>query len=250
MMHDAGYRPVSKYNSAATVILAVVLPFLCMSCSGHGKQLGEAVMNRDSTSVMTTVDVDMLISENGSVRYHVTAPEWMVFDSLEPPRYSLEKGVFLEIFDSIMQVESTLEADTAYYFTRTELWQLKGNVKARNVKGDRFDTQELFINNSNNRIYSDSAISVRQPERILNGVGFESNGNMTEYFIRHSSGVFPIRDIGPDTVSVLPDSVAAGPDSIAANTDGPDVRAEYPDVLILSDSDGPRDSFQPVSFYE
>lgn len=219
MIHDAGSGPVSKYNSTATVILAVVLPFLCLSCSGRGKQLGDAIMNRDSTSVMTTVDVDMLISENGSVRYHVTAPEWMVFDSLEPPRYSLEKGVFLEIYDSLMQVESTLEADTAYYFMRTELWQLIGNVHARNLNGDSFDTQELFINNANNHIYSDSAISIRQPERILNGVGFESNGNMTEYFIRHSSGVFPIRDMGPDTVAVQQDSLAVGTDSLVLEAD-------------------------------
>ena len=57
----------------------------------------------------------MLISENGVIRYHVIAEEWKIFDKMKPPFYSMEQGVTLEILDSLMQIESTLKADTAYY---------------------------------------------------------------------------------------------------------------------------------------
>ena len=64
----------------ATVILAVVSSFFCLSsCGNKDKQLGPAVTNRDSTSVVTTRGVDMLISENGIIRYHVIAEEWKIF---------------------------------------------------------------------------------------------------------------------------------------------------------------------------
>lgn len=177
-----------------TVVLTVVNCFFCISCGGKEKQLGSAVSNRDSTSVMTTRGVDMFISENGMIRYHVIAEVWKIFDKMDPPFYSMEEGLRLEILDSLMQVESLVLADTAYYMMNDELWHLKHNVHAENIKNECFDTQELFVNNRRDKIYSDSTIRIKQDKQIITGKGFESNGNLTEYTIRKTEGVFPITD--------------------------------------------------------
>ena len=178
----------------ATVILAVVSSFFCMSCSNKDKQLGPAITSRDSTSVITTRGVDMLISENGMVRYHVIAEEWKIFDKMDPPFYSMEQGVLLEILDSVMQVESMIEADTAYYMINDEKWHLRHNVHAENIDNEEFDTQELFVNNRSSKMYSDSIIHIRQEKQIIVGHGFESNTSLTEYTIRKTEGVFPITE--------------------------------------------------------
>ncbi|MBO6078714.1 MAG: LPS export ABC transporter periplasmic protein LptC [Bacteroidaceae bacterium] len=178
----------------ATVIMAVVSSFFCLSCGNKDKQLGTAITNRDSTSVITTRGVDMLISENGVIRYHVIAEEWKIFDKMDPPFYSMEQGVLLEILDTLMQVESTLMADTAYYMNNEELWRLRHDVHAENVNKEEFDTQELFVNNRNNRMYSDSLIRIKQEKQVIIGHGFESNSNLTEYTIRKTEGVFPVTD--------------------------------------------------------
>ena len=115
MIYTTGPEPMRTRMYLATVILAVVSSFFCLSCSNKDKQLGPAVTSRDSTSVITTRGVDMFISENGIIRYHVIAEEWKIFDKMKPPFYSMEQGVTLEILDSLMQPESMLRADTAYY---------------------------------------------------------------------------------------------------------------------------------------
>jgi LPS export ABC transporter protein LptC len=194
MIQTTGLEPMIKRTYLATVILAVVSSFFCLSCSNKDKQLGPAVTSRDSTSVITTRGVDMLISENGMIRYHVIAEEWKIFDKMKPPFYSMEEGVMLEILDSLMQVESKLVADTAYYMIDDEIWHLISNVHAENIKNEEFDTPELFVNNHTNRMYSDSVIHIRQEKQIIVGHGFESNGNLTEYTIRKTEGVFPITD--------------------------------------------------------
>lgn len=194
MIQTTGLEPMIKKTYLATVILAVVSSFFCLSCSNKDKQLGPAVTSRDSTSVITTRGVDMLISENGMIRYHVIAEEWKIFDKMKPPFYSMEEGVMLEILDSLMQVESKLVADTAYYMIDDEIWHLISNVHAENIKNEEFDTPELFVNNHTNRMYSDSVIHIRQEKQIIVGHGFESNGNLTEYTIRKTEGVFPITD--------------------------------------------------------
>ena len=119
---------------------------------------------------------------------------WKFFDKLVPQLIALEKGVLLQVLDSLMQPESNLVADTAYYLKDTKVWHLRHNVHAENIKKEEFDTQELFINNTSERMYSDSLIRIKQDKQIIIGHGFESNGNLTKYTIRKTEGVFPITE--------------------------------------------------------
>ncbi len=194
MIQTTGEKPMIRTTYLATVILAVVSSFFCLSCGNKDKQLGAAVTNRDSTAFVTTYGVDMLISEDGVVRYHVIAEEWKFFDKLVPQLITLEKGVLLQVLDSLMQPESNLVADTAYYIKDTKVWHLRHNVHAENINKEEFDTQELFINNTSERMYSDSLIQIKQDKQIIIGHGFESNNNMTEYTIRQTEGVFPVTE--------------------------------------------------------
>lgn len=179
---------------AATVFTAVAMSFFYTSCNRQGKQYGTAVSRRDSTAVMTTRGVSMLISENGVVRYRVIAEEWAVYDSLTPPRNIMEKGLKLELLDSLMQVEAWIESDTAYNYYSKDQWELRHDVHAENVKNEKFDTQQLYWDNRRGMIWSDSLIRIEQADQIIIGRGFESNSNMTEYTIRKTEGVFPIKD--------------------------------------------------------
>ena len=194
MIHTTGLEPMINRKYLATVILAVVSSFLCLSCGNRDKQLGPAVTSRDSTSVITTRGVDMLISENGIIRYHVIAEEWEIYDKMNPPFYSMKQGVMLEILDSLMEVESMIVADTAYYMIDDEILHLIKNVHAENIQNEEFDTPELFVNNRSNRMYSDSIIHIKQEKQIIVGHGFESNTSLTEYTIRKTEGIFPVTE--------------------------------------------------------
>ena len=194
MNYATGHGPMKYRTYLTTVFIAVVMSFFCPSCGNKEKQLGDAITNRDSASVMTTRGVDMYVSEEGIIRYHVIAEEWKIFDKMKPPFYSMEQGVLLEILDSLMQVESMIEADTAYYMIDDEIWHLRHDVHAENVQQEQFDTQELFIDNRRDRMYSDSLICIKQEKQMIVGHGFESNGNLTKYTIRKTEGVFPITE--------------------------------------------------------
>ena len=85
-------------------------------------------------------------------------------------------------------------ADTAYYMIDDEIWHLRHDVHAENIKKEEFDTNELFVDNRRNRMYSDSLIHIRQDRQIIVGHGFDSNSNLTEYTIRKTEGVFPVTE--------------------------------------------------------
>lgn len=184
-----------KKNIGITITQVVmVMLVLFSSCSGSKKNLGEAITERDSMSVMTTIGVTTLVSDSGVVRYRIKAEEWMVFDRRKPPYWAFEKGVYLEKFDTLFNIEANIQADTAYFYNKKEVWKLIGNVKIENLNGERFNTELLYWDQKKEKIYSDKYIRIEQPDRVITGWGFESNQEMTIYKILKPGGIFYVED--------------------------------------------------------
>lgn len=186
---------VHHRNTSITIALgAMVMLLLFPSCSGRKKTMGAAITERDSLPVMDTRGVTTLISDSGVTRYRINTEEWLVFDRKSPPYWSFEKGIYLENFDSLFQVEASIKADTAYFYNKEELWKLMGNVDIKNQKGERFNTELLYWDQRKQKVYSDRFIRIEQPDRIITGRGFESNQQMTVYTIRQPEGIFYVDD--------------------------------------------------------
>lgn len=183
-------KAVYHRNTSITIVLgAMVMLLLFSSCSGKRKELGDAITERDSLPVMDTRGVTTLISDSGITRYRINTEEWLVFDRKNPPYWAFEKGVYLEKFDSLFQVEASIKADTAYFYNKEELWKLMGHVDIKNIKGERFNTDLLYWDQRKQKVYSDRFIRIEQPDHIITGRGFESNQQMTVYTILQPGGI-------------------------------------------------------------
>ena len=190
---------------------AVVMLLLFSACSGRHKDMGDAITERDSLPVMDTKGVMTLISDSGVTRYRINTEEWLVFDRKNPPYWAFEKGVYLEKFDSVFNVEASVKADTAYYYEKQKLWKLMSNVDIQNLKGERFETDLLYWDQNKHTIYSDQFIRIEQPDRIITGHGFDSNEQMTIYTIRKPEGIFYVDDDATAPAdSLRTDSVQTG----------------------------------------
>lgn len=193
-------------NYGITIVFTtVVMLFLFSACTGKKKPMTDAITNRDSVPVMITRDVSSYVSDSGIVRYKIITEEWKVFDRLDPSRWSFERGIYLEKFDNQLAIEAVITADTAYYYDKQELWELRGNVHIENEQDEQFDTHLLFWDQKVKTVYSDQHIRIRQQKRIITGTGFTSNQQLTNYTIRQTQGIFPIKDVQPtpaDTVVV------------------------------------------------
>ena len=185
-------RPLSdKFLMASNlVLLAVIL----LACSPDEQTTQDQVPPRDSLPVLVGDTVTTLISDSGITRYRIETTQWLVFDKTEPTYQEFPKGIYLEQFDEALTVQASLKADYAYYNEPDQHWTLRGNVHAMNRKGEHFDTQELKWDQRLHRVYSDSAIHITREKSVIEGVGFESNEEMSKYTIMNPTGVFPIDD--------------------------------------------------------
>ena len=61
----------------------------------------------------------------------------------------------------------------------------------------------LFWDQTEEKIYSDKYIRIEEEDRIITGIGFESNQDMTQYKIFDSQGVFPVSESTTTSDSTL-----------------------------------------------
>jgi len=172
----------------------VALAILLSACHKEEIRQETETLPREQIPVLVSDSVTTLISDSGVTRYRIESPQWLVFDKTEPPYQEFPQGIYLEQFDEDLSVQASLKADYAYYNETEQQWTLRGNVHALNRKGEQFDTPELKWNQQAHRVYSDTSIHITRETSIIEGVGFESNEEMSKYTILNPTGVFPIKE--------------------------------------------------------
>lgn len=197
------------------VLLAVAMAF-AGGCTKDRKVDVAASLNPDVMPTMKTVNVSTLISDSGIIQYKIVAPVWYVYDLADTPYWKFPKGLYLRKYDRQFRVIASVAADSARYFKNERLWRLDGNVEMHKEPRDLFLTEQLFWNERQRRIYSDSFIHIENATHQLEGYGFNSDDRLISYTIKHPTGIFPVNrdNMRPGNPGVSPDTPAPASDSL------------------------------------
>ena len=192
-------------------LLAALAAAMCAAaCSDDKRETIALSADPETFPTMRTLNVSTTISDSGYTRYHITTPLWLMFEEAREPHWNFPEGMFIVKLDNDMKEDGTFTADTATFYSNKKLWQFDRNVRMRNINGDRFLTQQLFWDQNARKIFSDSFIHIERSDRIIEGYGFESNENMTNYTVRHPSAILPTNGFR------TPGGGATGPSSPSA----------------------------------
>ncbi len=165
-----------------------------VACHEERKVDVAAGLSMNHRPTMKTVNISTLISDSGITQYKIVSPLWEVYDEADTPVWRFPKGLYLEKYDARFKVIATVAADSALYYKLQHLWRLDGHVELTKVPGTLFQTQQLFWNERRHTLYSDSFIHIETPTHVIEGHGFESNDQLTDYRIIRPEGIFPVDD--------------------------------------------------------
>lgn len=192
----ASSRPMRMLPLAAACFIAATTATVVTGCKDNAPvEMGDT--NADNVPTMLTRNVETLVSDSGVMRYRVVTPIWYVYDEVDEPYWSFPEGLNLEKFDNFFRQDAKVVADSAVYFKNKQIWRLDGNVNITNVMGEKFVTNQLFWNQRQHKLYSDSFIHIERTDKVLEGYGFDSNEQLTRYSIRNVSGIFPAAAFQP-----------------------------------------------------
>lgn len=182
------------------------------ACEEEREHTAPAIHDRDSVPTMVTYGVNTLISDSGVIKYRIVAERWEVNEKKNPSRWIFEKGIVLTQFDLKKHVLGYITCDTAYYFDKERLWELRGRVRIHTKDSVDFSSEELYWNEQMHEVWSHKYSHVKTPDREMEGTWFKSDERMTRYEIRQTKGSFERGDMGrekpqtiaPDTTNNTP----------------------------------------------
>lgn len=169
-----------------------------LACTEEHEHTAPAIREKDSVPSMVSYGVNTLISDSGVIKYRIVTERWEMNDKRNPSRWIFDKGVFLTQFDQTLHIQSYIQCDTAYYFDKNRIWELRGRVRILTKQGLRFSSEELYWDEQKHEIWSHKFSHLKTPERELQGNYFKSNENMTKYIVTNTKGSFEKADIGLD----------------------------------------------------
>ncbi|WP_223652842.1 LPS export ABC transporter periplasmic protein LptC [Hymenobacter psoromatis] len=143
--------------------------------------------------LLETENVVELLSDSARLHIRLTAPLAQRFengDLLYP------KSAAITFYDKKgKHVVNTINARWIKFDNAKQLYILRGAVKVTNVpQQQKLNTEELFYNRSQQKIYTDSAMFVRvqTPAEVLTGYGLTANQDFSRYGIHRPTGTFTL----------------------------------------------------------
>lgn len=154
------------------------------------------------TSELTLPDqsgknVEFQLTDSGKLKLIFKAPVAERYVKLEDePFKEFPEGIEVLFFNDDEQLESKIIAGYAKQWEEQALWKATDSVVAKNLlTGERLDTEELFWDEKNKRIYSSVFTKITNEDGVFYGEkGFEADQDLENYKLIGSSGTVKVKD--------------------------------------------------------
>ena len=172
-------------------IMQVIL-FLSASCTKE-KEAVSTKLHSQEDPYMSANNIDVLFSDSGKVEARLTAPLMNEYVG-KNPRMDFPKGFKIIMYDSVMQVKSTITAMYGIRFDYRGYMEGRRNVIVRNdQKNEQLNTEHLIWDELNHRIYNNDPIKIITPGKVLYGNDLESDETFTRYSFKNPTGQMMVR---------------------------------------------------------
>lgn len=134
--------------------------------------------------------ITTLYSDSAVVRIKMVAKKQI---ELENGDRDFPEGIYIEFYETDGSISSKLVANTAYYISAENLYRANGDVQVNSIeKEDQLNTEELFWNPVEEKVYTDKFVTIRSDGEITTGEGLEAEQDFSTWLIKKPIGSIPI----------------------------------------------------------
>ena len=164
------------------------LVLIFVSCSNDPKLVQEFVFS-EVLPIEKIEGAEMLHTENGKLKVKIVATTIERFNNQEP-QLVFSNHLVVYFYNDSALVQSTLQAEYAEINDEKKLMIAKENVILTNIAGKKLESKELIWDEKNNKIYTDKKVKITTVKEVIEGEGFVSNPDFSEYSISKIHGTF------------------------------------------------------------
>lgn len=164
------------------------LVLIFVSCSNDPKLVQEFVSS-EVLPIEKIEGAEMLHTENGKLKVKIVATTIERFNNQEP-QLVFSNHLVVYFYNDSALVQSTLQAEYAEINDEKKLMTAKENVILTNIAGKKLESEELIWDEKNTKIYTDKKVKITTGKEVIEGEGFVSNPDFSEYSISKIHGTF------------------------------------------------------------
>ena len=176
------------------ILLLFVFLFLLMCCAPNKTEDINAITNREELPSISWKELDAVATDSGRLIHRLITPELLQFDQKAEPVTEFPQGLHFFSYNINGDIESQIKCNTAKYFQKTELWELRNDVEAVNAKGEVVNTELLYWDMKKKRIYSDQFVKITSTDNVFTGNSFETNEKIDPYVLTKVRGEMDIKE--------------------------------------------------------
>jgi len=169
-------------HTSYTPALVLLILVLFSSCSNDLEKV-KALTEVENYADVTVHNLNTLYSANALVKVELQAKLAEKYITRDEPFTDFQEGIYVNFYDDSLKSESKLTADYAIYYDKTKLGKAEKNVRLTNQNGSVLKTEQLFIDEKDNKIYSIKPVNITDKDgsTINSKGGFKSNLAFTVY---------------------------------------------------------------------
>ena len=152
-------------------------------------------LNPDKSKPQTSgKGIDLHYTISGKLKAHLKTPKMLDFRNRKFPYREFPNGLKVEFYNEKGE-KNTVIADYGIEYLKTELIDLRGNVKIITTDSTVLNAKQLYWDQERNWVFSDLPYTINMANGALNnGQGFDANENFDNFNSRSNEGVQYIKD--------------------------------------------------------
>lgn len=176
-------------------LLLIVTASIFVACSNAPEKENTTteeteILDLSNMPSMMGDSVHTLVSDSGRLTYRMQAPKLAIYDKVEKPYWDFPEGIHMTTYNKDMGIDGDIKSKFAIYDVQSELWELRTEVEAINPDGNKVETELLYWDRKNKRIYTDKFVKITEDGLITTGYGFETDESFNEWTLKEFSSDF------------------------------------------------------------
>tara|TARA_B100000900_G_scaffold122972_1_gene103715 strand:- start:18768 stop:19298 length:531 start_codon:yes stop_codon:yes gene_type:complete len=169
------------------IFFFILLFFSCVNDPNIVKEFVE----QENYPVEETEYAEIIVTDNGNLKVKASANSIKRYDNTQPALI-LEGNVKITFYDNSKVANSFLYSNYLEIDQKNNVMIARDNVILISKNSDKLETEQLTFDEKNEKIYTIQKVIVTTKKEVIQGEGFESNLDFSQYKLSMIHGVFDI----------------------------------------------------------
>ncbi len=165
-----------------------LLCIIFFSCSNNPELIKEFI-ETENLPIEKIEGAEIFHTEHGILQVKIIATTINRFNDIQP-QLVFSNGIEVTFYNDSGLVKSMLIAENAEVDEINGIMTASNNIVLTSSKGSKLETKELIWDEKKNKIYTDKKVLITTDKEVIEGTGFESNSDFSEYSISKIHGTF------------------------------------------------------------